>query len=219
MNEITNVEVLKSEVAPVIAQASAIVIATPEQYSGASDFLKSVKAAQKKVVEFFAPLKTKAHEAHKAITTTESTTLKPLTEAEATIKRKMLAYATEQDRIRQEAERKLQAEADAQARKEREALEKKAASMKTPEKQQEYMEAAAAVVAPVVTVASTTPVIAGQSIKKQWRAYVKDVKLVPREFMVVNESALQAFARATKGSVQVSGVEFREEPILSSTSR
>ena len=216
---VISVDELKSELAPVVQRAGSIVVRSPEQYTGASDFLKAVKAAQKKVAEFFAPLKTKAHEAHKAITTSESTTLKPLIDAERTIKDKMIAYDTEQEQIRQEAQRKLQAEADAKARKEREALEKKAASMKTPEKQQEYMEAAAAVAAPVVVVASTTPVIAGQSIKKVWKAFVKDVKVVPREFMVVNESALQAFARATKGAVQVEGVEFKEVPQLSSTAK
>lgn len=217
--DIESVETLKQDLTPVVQQAGSIIVSNPQNYQGAADFLKAVKAAQKKVVDFFAPMKLKAHEAHKLITTTEAATLKPLTEAEATIKRKMLDYATEQERIRQEEQRKLQAAADDKARREREALEKKAAAMKTEAKRQEYQEAAAAVVAPVVEVAKVTPAVAGQSIKKTWRAVVVDAGKVPREWLVVNEPALQAFARSTKGAVPVAGVEMYEESSLSSGSK
>lgn len=226
--QIESVEVLRSEVAPVVQQAGAIVVRSPEQYQGASDFLKAVKAAQKKVVDFFAPMKAKAHEAHKAITTTESNTLKPLSDAEATIKRKMIEYATEQERIRREQERKLQAAADLKARIEREALEKKAASMKTPEKQQEYREAAAAVVAPVVQVAAVTPEIKGQAITKRWKATITDPKEAVMALLAypdwsayieINQGQLDKFASRTNGSVSMKGVTFAEVAGLSSTSR
>jgi len=215
MNELE----LKQELTPVVQQAASLRVNNPENYSFAAEYLKAVKAAQKKVVDFFKPMKDAANKAHKEITGKEASAMIPLKEAEDTIKRKMLDYATEQERIRQEAQRKLQAAADLKARQEREALEKKAASMKTEEKRQQYAEQAAAVVSPVVEVATITPEIKGQSIKKTWRCKVIDASLVPREWMLVNESALNAFARSTKGSVKVAGCEMVEESSLSSSSK
>lgn len=214
-----DVQVIQAEVAPVVAQARCFVVDSPATYSAASVFLKDVKAAQSRVVAFFAPMKQKAHEAHKEITTKESETLKPLTEAGALVKRNMLTFYQEQERIRQEEQRKAQAIADETARKERERLEKEAAKLKTPELKEQRLEQAAAIVAPVVSVASVTPVISGQSIRKTWTAKVVNSAIVPREWLSVNESALSAFAKATKGAVPVAGVEFVEVAGISSSSR
>ena len=214
-----DVHVIQAEVAPVVAQAQCFAVGTPEQYSAASVFLKEVKAAQSRVVAFFAPMKQKAHEAHKEITTKEAATLKPLTEAEALVKRNMLAFYQDQERIRQEEQRKAQAIADEAARKERERLEKEAAKLKTPELKEQRLEQAAAIIAPVVSVASVTPVISGQSIRKTWTARVTNAAIVPREWLTVNEAALKAFAKSTKGAVPVAGVQFFEESSLASSSR
>ena len=217
MNE--SVDTIKAETLPVVARASSIVVKTPEQYTEASDFLKAVKGAQKRVTDFFSPMKSKAHEAWKAITTTEAATLKPLQDAEAQVKRVLVTYQTEQEAIRQAEQRKLQAAADEAARKERERLEKEAAKLKTPELREARLEQAAAVIAPVVTVAAVTPVIAGQSIRKTWKARVVNSDAVPRAWLMVNEKSLAAFAVATKGAVKVDGVEFYEESTLASSSR
>lgn len=211
-----NVEVIKAEINPVLMNAAAMTVTTPAEYTVASDFLKTVKAAQKKVTDFFAPMKQKAHEAHKAITSQETATLKPLLDAEAALKRNMLTFYQAQERIRLEAQRKAQEEADRQAAAERARLEREAARLKTPELKAERLEMAAAVVSPVVTVASAAPVIAGQSIRKTYKANVIDVDAVPREWMVVNLDALNAFARSTKGAVKVAGVEFVEVESLAS---
>lgn len=217
MNEQT--DTIKAEVAEVVTTAKTMQVATPGQYQGAADFLKAIKAAQQKVTAHYAPMKEAAHKAHKAITTQEAESMKPLTDAESTIKRAMLTYQQEQEAIRQKEQRRLQAEADAKARAEQERLLKLAASRKTEEKREEYREAAAAVVAPVVHVAAVVPVVAGQSIRKTWKARVIDGTVVPREWMVVNQGALDAFAKATKGAVPVAGVEMYEEVSLASSSR
>jgi hypothetical protein len=219
MSDETNIEVIKAEVMPVAIDAAAMVVTNAEQYAVASEFLKTIKGAQKKVVDFFAPMKQKAHEAHKAITQQESATLKPLQDAETSLKRNLLTFYNEQERIRQEEQRKLQAAADESARKERERLEREAAKLKTPELKAERLEQAASVIAPVVSVASVAPVVSGQSIRKTWTANVVNLELVPREWLVVNEKALDAFAKATKGAVKVAGVEFVEVSSLASSGR
>jgi len=219
MSEQDQVKVIRADIAPVVARASAIVVKTPEQYTEASDFLKAVKGAQKRVTDFFGPMKSKAHEAWKAITTTEAATLKPLQDAEAQVKRVLITYQTEQEAIRQAEQRRLQAASDESARKERERLEKEAAKLKTPELREARLEQAAAVIAPVVTVAAVTPVIAGQSVRKTWKARVVNAALLPREYTLPNQQALDAFAKATKGAIPLSGVEFYEESTLASSSR
>jgi hypothetical protein len=138
MNE--SVDTIKAETLPVVARASAIVVKTPEQYTEASDFLKAVKGAQKRVADFFGPMKSKAHDAWKVITTTEAATLKPLQDAEAQVKRVLVTYQAEQEAIRQAEQRKLQAAADEAARKEREKSE--AAARLQREKEQAALQAA-----------------------------------------------------------------------------
>lgn len=261
MSDETNIEVIKAEVMPVALDAAAMVVTNAEQYAVASEFLKTIKGAQKKVVDFFAPMKQKAHEAHKAITQQESATLKPLQDAETSLKRNLLTFYNEQERIRQEEQRKLQAAADEAARKEREKAEsaarlqrEKEAAARAEQERQERLAAqarneverqraaeaaesarkqaeaaaakaefkedtAASVIAPVVAVASVAPVVSGQSIRKTWTAKVVNLELVPREWLVVNEKALDAFAKSTKGAVKVAGVEFVEVSSLASSGR
>lgn len=206
-----DVQVIKSEVAPVVDQAASMVVNSAESYGLASDFLKRVKQAQVRVTAFFAPMKQKAYEAHKAITAQESETLKPLQQAESTVKRIMSEYYQTQERIRIAEQQKAQEAADDAARKERERLEREAAKLKTPELREHRLEQAAQVIAPMIQVATAVPVVAGQSVVKRWKAVVINVDLVPREYMVVNDTALQALARATKGAVKVAGVQFVEE--------
>jgi hypothetical protein len=216
-NEV-NVEMIRAEVAPVVQEARALVVVTAEDYAGAANFLKVVKGAQKKVVDHFAAMKAATHAAWKAVTTKEAETLKPLTEAEGMVKNVMLKYQAQEEAKRREEQRKLQAAADEAARKERERLEKAAAKLKTPEKRESLLEQAAAVVAPVIEVAREAPKVSGQSIRKTWKARVTDIQQVPREWLIVNESALNAFAKSTKGAVKVPGVEFFEESTLASSS-
>jgi hypothetical protein len=217
--DIETVEEIKAEVLPVVARAEGIVIASSGDYEMAADFLKAVKGASKRVTDHFGPMKKAAHDAWKTITAKEAETLKPLQDAEARVKSTMLTYATEVERRRQEEQRRLQAEADARAEAERKKLEKEAAKLKTPELREARLEQAAAVVAPVVTVETQAPKVAGQSIRTTWKAVVIDIAVLPREWMTPNQQALDAFAKSTKGAVAVSGVKFVEVTSLASASR
>ena len=58
------------------------------------------------------------------------------------------------------------------------------------------------------------PKTAGVSTRFEWRARVVDPMKVPRMFLVVDEKALAAYAKATKGKCQVDGVEFYEAPVV-----
>ena len=116
---------------------------------------------------------------------------------EARRKAQEATNAKERDRLNREAEARQKAANDAAAK----------AAAKT--------EQAAQVFAPVIEVAKVAPTVAGTATKKTWAAKVVNAALVPREFLVVNEKALDAFAKATRGSAVVAGVEFFEVTSLS----
>jgi hypothetical protein len=116
-------DILESEVLPVVSRANGIVVRDAADYSGASDFLKAIKAAQKKVADHFGPMKTAAHAAWKAITSKEAETLKPLTDAEAIVKQRMLTFSEAQERARKAEQDRLNAIEAERARKEREKAE------------------------------------------------------------------------------------------------
>jgi hypothetical protein len=227
-NEVVRAEELQAEVMPVVERAASIVVASPDQYEIAAGFLKAVKAAQKRVEDWFAEPVKAAHSAWKALTNRRDETLQPLANAERTVKNKMVAYAQDQERIRAAEQARLQAEADERARREREAAEKAAAKLKTPELREQRMAEAAAIAAPVVTVAATTPEVKGQSIRKTWKARIVDPKAAAlavmqwpdwSAYVSLNAAELNRFAARTKGSVSLPGVEWYEDATLASGSR
>lgn len=137
-------------------QATTLVVTDQQTYMAAGEVGKALKSLEKEITDYFAPMKKAAHDAHKAITKKESDELAPVKEAMDIVRKTMNAYAQEQERIRREAERKAQLEAEELARKERERLEKQAlAAMEKgkDEKAEALMEKAEMVYAAPVTVA------------------------------------------------------------------
>lgn len=214
---------IESEVIPVIVRANSIAIRTAEDYVSASEFLKAIKAAQKRVSDHFGPMKQAAHCAWKKITAKEAEAMEPLANAERSVKALMIEWRAEQDRIRNAEQAKLQAEADERARKEREALEAKAAKMKTESKRDEYLERAAVVVAPIVTVESSVPNVKGQSIRTTWKARLVSLSAltgipegdVRLSMVTFDQAAANKLAVATNGAMSVPGVEWYEDKSMS----
>jgi colicin import membrane protein len=88
---------------------------------------------------------------------------------------------------------------------------------KATDKSENLQEQAQSVLMP--TIASEQPKVAGISTRKVWKARVIDPRKVPREYLVVNEKMLDAFAKATKGAVPVDGIEFYSEDVMAAGGR
>jgi hypothetical protein len=138
----------------------------------------------------------------------------------------------ERERISQEAARQRQIEEEARKRadearraaeaasaaerarllKEAEAADRKAAAanVKAEQKQEE----AAAAIPTTIEVATSTVKQAGESKSVTWKARVIDANLVPREWLIPDEMAINTFVRATKGLKQIPGVEIYPEQDL-----
>lgn len=185
---------------------AAIVVTDQQSYAAAGEILREIATIKKGIKERFADPKKKASEAHKAICNLENELLAKVTERETEIRQKMTAfYEAEQKRIAAEQERQRQ-EAEAMAALAAEA--EAAGDMET---------AAEAVAVAAVTESTVTaaPKAAGISMREVWRAKVVDPNKVPREYLIVDQSALDAIAKATKGKLNIPGVEFVKDLVSS----
>lgn len=248
------VEIKMPDQNELIAQANSILIAPQtirdgNDYQGAADKLKIVKGFAKQWEEMRTKLKAPILEAGRNIDALFKEPQARLEAAEKTIKRAMNAYDTEQERVQKAEEARL-AEI---ARKEREAIEAKAAEArrvaaekaeairkeaeaaiaagraaeaaklsvkadavesKGESKAELLAMQAATVVAPIV--APTTENISGVSRAVVWKHRVVDASLIPREYMVPNDTMLAGVAKSTKGAIAIPGVEIYSERVIRS---
>lgn len=206
MNEITtiNEQEIRQELATM--PGAEIIIKDEETYQLAGDYLREIATVKKNIKARFADPKKKAAEAHKAICNLENEMLLQVTIRENEIRQKMTAYyEAEQRRIAAEAERKRkEAEAVAQL-----AMEAEAAGETEMAQEATVM---AALEQSSVTVA---PKAAGIAMREVWEAVVTDKSKVPLEYMEVNMSALNAIAKATKGTLAIPGVQFMKKTVSS----
>lgn len=234
-----------------VRSARQLVISSPEQYAGAAEVLKRIKANAKALDDNRKAITKPLDDAKKKVMDLFRVPLEQLEQAEKKIKNGLVAYAREQERVRAEQQARLRAAqqaeearlrvkaAKAQAEAEEKARElvrqasaaqaegdaKTAAKLtvraattleRAEHKAGELLQQAESV--PVAVVPNTTvPKVAGLRSAGLWKARVTDASVVPREYLVVNESALNAIARATKGAINVPGVEFYEETSIGST--
>ena len=207
-----------------LTEAKAFRIATAPQFEEAGAKLMGIKTLLKKIADTFDPHIKRAHDAHKSLVAEKKQHEAPLMEAEGHVKRAMLGFQQEQERIRLAAEAKAQ-EA---ARKEREKLvaqAAKAAEKGKTEKAEALQMQAAAVVTPIL--APTTPKLAGISTRITYKATVVD-KLalivavaegkVPLNAVDVNMPFLNNQARAMRETLAYPGVKVETETGIASRS-
>ncbi len=192
-----------------VCWAQELVIESEAGRVAAYERLKKLRELKKLVAEHYWPIKEATNRAHKQACADERRTQAPLNQAEQIVLGKISAFEKAQ-----EAERlRLQAAEEERARKEQEKLlarAEKAEAAGKLEKAEVLREEAAMVVAPSVEPANATK-IEGVSKRTTWKARVVNEDLVPREYLVVNQAALDAVARSTKGKARIPGVEFYSE--------
>ena len=215
---------LKEQSTGVLSWSQSLVVATKTDADTAMTRLSELKGIRKKWCDYWKPLKDAAKAAHSAICAKENEGTAIIDQAEGFVKSKVLAWQQAERAKAYDAQRKAQAAADEAARRERERLEKEAARLKTPEKKQERLEQAAAVAAPVISVAAPVVEACGSGVRTTWKAECVDMAelikaAVPgslaASFLVFDQKAADAFARATKGATKVAGVAFKPVESLS----
>lgn len=208
---------LEQSGALMVQTAAALTIATHDDYDRGTAILKDIKARVKAVKDYWKEPKAAAQAAHKALCAREAQMLKPLEDAESTVKRAMLAYDTEVKRRRREAEEA--------ARKAREAEVARLEAIAAQADAQGDIDAAEvmrdmAEDVPIGDIAApAAPAVKGACVRTVWKARVTDPKVVPAyhdgvELRSINMAALNSLARYSKGQATIPGVEFYEESTL-----
>ncbi len=204
---------LQENVMPIAQYSRSLTIKNGDENLLALAQLERIKHAQKWVKQNIDPVVTQAYAAHTEACRLRNKFIIPLQAAEADIKGAMIRFnrAIEDERrlLQMEAEAKARAEEERQ-RKELEARAAKAAEAGKVAKAEAILEQAAAVVvvAPVIQPQAEKP--RNMSFVKYWVAEVIDASKLDRQWLMPNQSAIDAFVKATKGTVEIPGVKITE---------
>lgn len=172
--------------------------------------IKSVKGH-----EILSKITAGLHTLHRRWTGLVNDFVTPMETARRQIKSNILKWETAEREKAEAEQRRLQAIADEQARRERERLEKQAAKMKTEERREALLEQAASVSAPVIQVSAPVTTIRRQ---KRWTvkevdeaaffaALAQDKNL--RGYVEIDRNRL-ARGKAANPGMEVAGITFEQ---------
>lgn len=158
-------EKLPEEVTDYPAIAMELTVSDQKSFGVAGEAVKTLKGFKKQITDYFGPMKKKAHEAHKEISTKEKEALAPLVAAEELVRGRINTFLQAEERKRVEVERKARLKAEEEERKKKARLEKRAetalAAGKDDKADALLEEAEDMYVAPVETVRTVAPVKVG----------------------------------------------------------
>lgn len=195
---------MEQEGALMVKRVTGLTITNDAEYERGGDILKDIKARIKAVKDYWKAPKAAAQAAHKTLVDREKQMLKPLEDAETTVKKTMLAYTTEQQRRQKEEQARLAAlaaEAEQQGDADGAAFMREMMDAAEPEQVQ-------------------TAAAKGVSVLTTWKARVTDPKKVPAyfdgyELREINMTALNGLARQYEGGLDIPGVKFYQDETLS----
>lgn len=205
---------LAEKAAEAIALASEMDVRDKDTADRASVAANAIAGISNEIGDALAGCVSKAHLYHKAWTALRKVFLDPLDSARGGLRARIKSWKAVEELRAEQLRRKLQAEADAKARKDREELERRAAKVKTEAKREELREMAAQIEAPVISVEA--PKVAGFRASKKWavvsidqRAFIegaaKDKSLIG--FVEISPTAL-ARAKQANAMFEAPGVVF-----------
>lgn len=213
MIENTEVKEVTTLALSVPDQAKQISIKTMDDYVRAGEIMLTIKAIRKKITDTFKPIKQKMDAAKQEVLDQERAADAPLKEAESWLSPQIITWNREQERIRQEEEARLREI----ARKEEEERQLQEAILAEQSGQKEEAEAImdAPVQAAPVVVPKSVPKVAGMSIRDNWKFRITNEKLIPREYLKVDEVKIGQVVRAMKSAANIPGVEVYNEGTVS----
>ncbi len=193
----------------VVQAAESVVVNSGEGMNEASDILSWVAKAKKQVEDKRKFLVKPLNDHVKAINEMFKGYMAPLEQADAMLRKKVLTYRQEQERIRRAEEERLRKEAEA----ERKRLEKQA------KKEGVAPPPPPPPVAPTMQEQAKTvhSDMGAVSAKMVWDFEIVDEDKVPRNFMIVNEKAIRAAVKA--GVRNIPGVKVYQKEELAVRAR
>jgi hypothetical protein len=184
---------------------------------------RTIGDAITRVETFFAPLKQMAYKLHATLCDRERTILAPLRAVDTTRRTAISDYKAAQDAARREQELVLaaQAQREEQARAAAEAAALEGAGHR--ELADAVLAEAINAPAPIVTVRDETADVAGLNFRRRWlwryaggpkdvtatppQVIARTMKLIPREFLMIDTRKVGAYAKAMKTAANIPGIE------------
>jgi len=209
-------------------RAKAIEVVDPGTQSIASEILLAVASMRAEIADTFKPMKDAAYKAHKVVCDQERKVDAPLAAVEVALKAQIGTYVQEQQRLARvadealrEAER-LRAEQEAAKATVEQALEQ-AVDLEA-RGNTAAAEAVLAHPAPVparyiapAPVAAAVAQVKGVTTRMEWDFRITDIRAVPDEYKLINETAIRSAGKNTKGRIKIAGVEFFEKPVVAAS--
>lgn len=207
---------IEQEVTVGVESTKTLAVNDAASYAVAGEHLVGFATLKKRIEDYFADDVKNAHTLWSSLTGKRKKALDAV-EAEITrIKRMMGGWSQEQERIRLEAEVKAQREAK---RLEEERCAAEAAILETqgqPELAAAVLEQAITAPAPIVSLPSAVPKVAGVSTVEAYDYEVINEALLPREFTVTtpNHKKIRERVSELKGMTRIPGVRvFRNDQV------
>lgn len=179
-----------------------------------ADDLNTMGAREIKLIEaFINPHIRRANDVHKALTQDRAKMMEPIKQGKRLIGGKMAEYRNEQERKLKKEQARLAEEARKKEEEAKKAEEdRRLAEAQTLADQGRKEEAEAILNAPAPApkqfIAPPPSIVVPKtntSFREKWEAEVFDKALVPEEYKIVDQGALNKVAQATKGKAQIPG--------------
>lgn len=216
------------EVNPIVKRAQDFVIKTDEDNVECQKIIIDIKRQRKTIFEMFGKATRAAHESWKQAKNIENLFVTPHDDAEALLKRKSGQWIAQKEREVREANAKIEADRQEREAKKIESLNNKAVQAEADgnhAKADLYKDQAQNVYIAPKTVAPEQPkVVSGVSYRDKWTGEVTDIRALLQAILnktasvnliSVNQSELNRLAGINKSELQVPGIRFRCEKVMS----
>jgi hypothetical protein len=194
-----------------VAQTTAVTVTDARSYALAGEHLQGLAALEKEIEAYFRDDKSRAYQLWQSQCKKEKAALTLVQAAGQRLRGERQTWKAEQDRLLREAE---QRESLVAQQRERDRL---AAEAELLEQQgmnslaEAVYEEAISAPAPVVVLPSVVPKDMPKRTLYKWR--VVNAAMVPRDYLVLDETRLTRYAAAMKGAARVPGIQFYTEEI------
>lgn len=229
--EIQEVEIVRQEALTVSDQVKRVVVIDPETMAKANEFFLIIKAMRKKIADKMDPLIAAAFDTHKKAIGLKKESEQPLIVAESWLNGQISTYTQEQERIRKDEVdrlRKIEESKELAKRKEEEknklaeaeileaaGMKDEAAQLVSEAIQQNEAPLAVKIPEPL------TPKVAmrGMAMQTYYHFEIVNESLIPREYLIPDESKIGGVVRSAKGKITIPGIRVWSDTKAKSTGR
>lgn len=207
----SDVKEVTAEASVIVTRAKSFVIKTNVSYELAAEELKHIKGAAKRLDDIRKAITKPMDEAKTAVMNLFRAPAESLTEAEGIIKDEMRTYLAEVER-KAVAERRAAEKAATEERERLQVAAAKAAETGAVEEALAIAEQMSVAATPIVREA---PNVQGIATVERWTFEITDAALIPREYLLIDESKIRKVVAALKKDCAIPGVRVYPETIIS----